>query len=546
MSDHLQNTIDEGFSFDNMSEEEIDAFCEAMEERLDEEYASQIVAVSWPLKDFLSKHKQYKKFKFCRKYYSESQEYENALILRDSNDEDTFIYNFYDYTKDDVMQHLDEYIIELRKSGHLVLNRKQTEFDNGISFIQEGGSWGCTNKKGNVIVPTKYDTISYKYFDETNGWIVCGRNGNIYTGYIWHSNFYNERPFETRYTGVYDLYDTNGNLLLGGFIDYEYITKCNLFKFKYGQNYKLCEGDGSYNSPYRFKPQYGEWILLNSQFRFTNAYSYFKNDSFCWITENRTSVLGSIFNRKAEYLQGNVNLEDRIGDRITIKDVFYSDIECKNSTTLLCKREGAYSIFNLNGAFFTPFYKWIEILNTTYAYVYQNGHIGLLKKGFTAIPCKYSYITHPIDGWCFAAIKYPYTPNSETWNKYYVILCNVEKNRYDFIPYENIIVAIDNIDGSSLQNLFYSGALLLYKKGCNKDISAFTISKQYKSLFRSEFLNILNQNFYDGEYEHKNYWESAYACRLKLEYKSKANSIQDSYSLMDALDGDPSAYWNID
>lgn len=519
----------ESEDFKNMTEEEINSFVEEMEQV----YAYEIVEKSWPLTDFLSKYKNFKDVSFCSEFYSVTEDLEDVIVLRDNTNTKTIIFNLSHFSKEEIMRHTVNFIVERRKSGHLILTHKVSKITHGIYLIQKNNLWGCADDKGNVIIPIKYDTIDISICDSEK--IVCGRNGKQYNGYVSYSYFFKEDiSFDTIYTGVYDLYDTKGKLLLGGFIDYKYIEKCKMYLFKYGHNYKYYEGEGTKRSPYICKKPYGEWIFLNSHFCFANG--------IC--------VDGSVLEYKGDCLQGYVKHKDKPEENLEIKDVLYSNIELKNSTTILCKRGrgcvSSYCIYNIKEASFSLSYKWIDILDSTYSFVYQHEQIGLLKNNIAVIPCKCSYITNPIDGWCFAAIKYPYTPNSDTWGKFYVILCNINENRYDAIPYKQIIVAIDNIDEESLRDLLASGGLMLYKKDSNRKFSSFTISQQFKSFFRIDFLKMLNTPFYEKTFEPKCYWQSATAYKIMLEKKYKVNSFHDSYTLMDALDGDLSAHWNID
>jgi len=438
----------------------------------------------------------------------------------------------------------------------------------GVFLFKKDNFWGCVDIVGNIIIPIKYDVISVcDCAGEKH--IICGRDGKQYAGHI-HKDYHDiNNNIKTVYTGVYDLYSNEGHLKIGGFIEFKYNKEFKAYLFKFGHNYEYLEGNGTVSSPYRFKLPYGEWILLSSWFCFVKSYSYTYQKSLpsiFWITENNKSIEGSVLQYNNGYLQELCRRTDKPVEPIVISnEVLFDDIKFVNSTTILCKKgkakassyciihvsEDNYSRFShpvFNGnTIISPNYKWVKILDEHYTFVYNSNRIGLLKDGRTVIPCDYSFITIPIDGWCFAAIKYPFIPDKETWNKYFVILCNVQKHRYDFIKREDIIIAIDNINEDVLKNLFNEGGFLLYKmknEDCN--ISSFTVSKRYKNYFNQSFLHSLNQSFYEGNIKLTHYWLSSDSVKTEIENMHKQPEIHDTYSLIDALDGDPNAYWNID
>lgn len=446
------------------------------------------------------------------------------------------------------------------------MNREK-EIYSGVYLIKESNLCGCVDVTGNIIIPVKYDIISVIYSTGEKQ-IICGRDGKQYTGYICKGNNEVEDEIKSVYTGVYDLYNHEGRFKIGGFIELRYNKEFKAYLLKYGHNYEYCEGVGTASSPYRFKHPYGEWILLSSRFCFVKSYSYLYKASFpsnFWITENNKSIEGAVLQYHNGYLYGIVRGGGKPdGPIVFSNDVLFDDVKFVNSTTILCKRGRArtssYSVIHVsedksrfshptfNGnTIFSPSYKWIKVLDEHYALVYDRNRIGLLKDARVAIPCDYSFITLPIDGWCFAAIKYPFIPDKETWNNYYVILCNVENHRYDFIKREDIIIAIDNISEENLEALLCGRGLLLYKmKDEDSNISSFTISNRYKTCFNQTFLQLLHSASIESGNECPHYWFSANSIESEMEHMNKQPEIHETYSLMDALDGDPDAYGNID
>ncbi len=434
-------------------------------------------------------------------------------------------------------------------------------------FLQnENTLWGCIDNNGKNIIPCKYDIITLcDIADEKQ--ILCGRDGKQYTGYI--SKGISSSEVKTVYTGVYDLYSHKGRLRIGGFIDFNYNKDFKAYLFKFGRNYEYQKGNGTVSSPYRFKLPYGGWILLSSWFCFVESYSYTFQKSMpsdVWITENDKSIEGCILQYHNGFLQTQFRRDGKSFEPIVISNkVLFDDIKFVNPTTILRKRGKArassYSIISVRDDKYSRFshpvfngntiiswnYEWVKILDEHYTFVYNADKIGLLKDGRVAIPCEYSFITKPINGRCFAAIKYPFIPNKETWQKYFVILCDVNQHRYDFIKREDIIIAIDIISKEFLVKMFYEGDFLLYKtKNGICDTPSFIISNRYKHFFNTAFLQLMNPIFYDDNSRFTNYWLSSESVSSELENKYEQPEFHETYSIMDALDGDLEAYWNID
>lgn len=94
-----------------------------------------------------------------------------------------------------------------------------------IIKVKKGEKWGCYDEDGAFVVDCIYDDISIK-----GNWIECCRDGEfLYPEYL---DCFQVNP----YNGVRDLYDMEGNLLIGGYnhldIDEDY------YKFYFGTTYK--------------------------------------------------------------------------------------------------------------------------------------------------------------------------------------------------------------------------------------------------------------------------------------------------------------------
>ena len=64
------------------------------------------------------------------------------------------------------------------------------------------GIWGCYNWQGKEVIPVKYHAIHY-----INGYFIAGDDEYKHLGNDW----------EDKYYGIYDLYDLQGSMIIGGF-----------------------------------------------------------------------------------------------------------------------------------------------------------------------------------------------------------------------------------------------------------------------------------------------------------------------------------------
>ena len=111
---------------------------------------------------------------------------------------------------------------------------KVETLESGFSKVSDGTKWGCIDESARIIIPIRYDTIEFRQYD-CGPQIVCGRSGVLLTG-TRELGFYEKN---TIYTGVYDLFDMDGTLLLGGFDDYLFDSISRLYHFFFGRSWTI-------------------------------------------------------------------------------------------------------------------------------------------------------------------------------------------------------------------------------------------------------------------------------------------------------------------
>jgi len=112
------------------------------------------------------------------------------------------------------------------------------------------GDWKVFNNQGKNIISKEYDC-----FDYTDEYIIGGYNGD----YVEGSSFYDLN----QYSGVYDMYDIEGNLLVGGFR--EYIKKDNYLLFYFGGEWQ-CSHNDEYDVDSYYLDESGHWLLCDEKF----------------------------------------------------------------------------------------------------------------------------------------------------------------------------------------------------------------------------------------------------------------------------------------
>ncbi len=137
---------------------------------------------------------------------------------------------------------------------------------------KDGWLWGCWSKNGKMLIPTRYEFFDFNNIDNVSvflserydehktphrnnkGWMFAARDGeDIYEEDIYENDsddIYVYDSLPSYRDNVYDLYDINGELIIGNFERYEIIEDLDLLKI-------LVDIRGSH---------YG-WIILDQSLR---------------------------------------------------------------------------------------------------------------------------------------------------------------------------------------------------------------------------------------------------------------------------------------
>ena len=150
------------------------------------------------------------------------------------------------------------------------INVVKYQNNNTINYIIEvkrNGKWGCYDEDCSFIIECRYDDINI-----SKGWIECSREGEF-----------------LKYDSRNDLYDIEGNLMLGGY-NYLEINDGQYFKFYYGKIYEETYTTPSDIIKHRLNCNDATCLVLDTHFR-----SIIKREG-----QSFQIPLGKVFNSKQE------------------------------------------------------------------------------------------------------------------------------------------------------------------------------------------------------------------------------------------------------
>ncbi len=435
-------------------------------------------------------------------------------------------------------------------------------FCHSVALVSDGKKWGCIDNSGKVIVSIKYDTTKVKEYDEGHFHIICGRDG-VFCDRI----RVNDKYIKNGYTGVYDLYNIDGELLIGGFDEYVYLPKPRLFCFLFGRKWEISEFWAS--KVMTAFSRDAKWLVLNEYFCFPSGKDKMKGKIFEWKILHRKKIAGAYFTDNGNF-NGTLYSSDAndalfidLPDRVLFDKVE----ECKWLLhTVICEKNNRYCVINVDERSnsstchrISQYYKNVDPFDDTYTCVLEDYNIGLVRYNELVLACDYTHITRPVNDWIFAIKPYPYYPESQFKNCYFALLLNIKdasKYRTPFQIYD-ALVAVKKIEGEDLEKMLNDGVFRLYSiNGTNKGIQSITVKEEFLKFFSEEFCeSIGDSRKIDGisillshTHTHKDYWKSSNLLLKSLEIMAMHNDLQyeDSNSIWDALEYDPDAYWNID
>ena len=434
-------------------------------------------------------------------------------------------------------------------------------FCEGIANVSDGNKWGCISCLGEILIPIKYDVIIIEEFEYAHFYIVCGRDG-----FFSRFGTIKGRNRSNVYTGIYDLYDFDGQLLIGGFSDYKYNEEEKLFSFLFGCVFEKRPGIAS--------PEYvrldgnSKWVILDKNFCLLLNRESVKGKIIDWKLVNRRKIAGEIVTDSDEFITIKNKRDATSALLIDLPEYdLFDQVEYdRKCSQLICKKDSKYSVVYIgkNNESSWPFqnihskyYDYVRPLTEEFTCILEKQlGIGVLRKGLHVLPCEYSYITKPVNNWCFAIKKYPFYPESTNVGCYFAVLLNVQHRILklsDSYFYTDAIVAIQRIENEQMvEKLLSEGVFILYSLDDSNDgIESITVHKSFIHLFSKDFCEKIGDCHKLGLRKistKPQYWASKEDMLYALEDHSPQyfSAIDDFSTIEDALEFDSEAYWNRD
>lgn len=212
-------------------------------------------------------------------------------------------------------------------------------YDDESSFFSniKQAKWGCVNTSGKVIIDAEYDC--FKLIDR---YILGGRDGTMLG-----EGQYGYSYYESEYSGVYDLFDIEGNFLIGGFREFKLLSSHNLFLFKFGGFWEEDCGDHDYYS-YHFVKSNSRWLAVDKDFNSVILQNNGKKESFY---KHRGSIT------KKEEKDGIVNYWNMPLEVFSINEP-YIDKDC-----IICGTDSEQYAVRISDSLQSSKYKRIEMID---------------------------------------------------------------------------------------------------------------------------------------------------------------------------------------
>lgn len=245
---------------------------------------------------------------------------------------------------------------------------------------------GCLDKNGNVIIPPKYKRI------EAEGkYIFARRQEPMLVN--WEDDCWWENSL------VYDLYNSSGDLLIGGFSKYEYYSEQKIFKLFYGGKWKIkrdevpdwleCE---DVDETKYFDESGGRWLVVTDKLRSVKrddaGNNYFKKEGTI------IDVMPSKADR-TKYFIFNCRLDV----------LFYHEPIVYDKYIIYSNGDKFKAIRITDGVETIPYEELIYIgRNRFFAKV--DGKVGVIDfEGNEILPIKYVALTYPVENYFFGIIE---------------------------------------------------------------------------------------------------------------------------------------------
>lgn len=418
-----------------------------------------------------------------------------------------------------------EHLLGSEDDGLFYFGRGGFEDEDHPTFFSgdiNGANWGVVSRNGKIIIDAKY--INYKV---QSGFIVAGRNGGYFpdtddSDYAWYgSNF----------DGVYDLYNKDGELLIGGFSEFEYDERNGIFIFFFGGEWKEYSAfDDDWNNihitGYRFERGIDLWLILDKDLKTIirdkdGAPKQFEKGFIGKIEiKKEDNKIKHIYNMPIELMAKGFS-------HVAINSVIIND-----SNSEYHKSQAV----DIATGKRTKLYSKIEQVTGDFFYFAEGNNVGITNINSDVLIGDCLLITYPINNYVLIGKK-------ESEENFKVLLYNLDDLA------QPVAIAIQNI---SEDDLVYHAEGHWLKMGVDSSLSGSKalimpnsrfLDNKFKELVSTKEGTDHKFGSYDNSYFFSNDW------RFNHDEENNGdggNEWQDHWDASDAFDGEPDAYWNID
>ncbi|MDE7421438.1 MAG: WG repeat-containing protein [Muribaculaceae bacterium] len=410
------------------------------------------------------------------------------------------VYEHLMFEKSDTLTEANETIFFFGYGGY------ENEYSCTFFSDIEGATWGCMDQNGMIIIDPKYDC-----FKVGDHFILAGRDGSFLS-----DEDGNDYTRSDKYSGVYDLYSLNGELIIGGFREVIYDEKNKILALFFGGQWdRYCSYEDDWNNihHYSYTFKYGNdlWLIIDENLNTIqrnedgNPYSFNKGFIGKVETKNEDKKKKHIYNMPIRLMAKGFS---HFGDNCAF-------IKENND------EESKIAALDYKTGISTPFYDSIKQLNDTLFFIAEDRKVGIRTLTEVVLQLDYYLFTIPINGYFFAAKIYD---NDHSTVELFHIN-NLENP---------ICISINKIETSALINDIGFGRLKMIFDGGN-ELRHMKIAR--KELFSKDFLDMIHpeeSHYFSKKWEDHYFFSTEYG--IGYDYKDDNDSYDDHDYMRDSWD----------
>ena len=463
-------------------------------------------------------------FEVVRIKYSSSlpKQFDKEIIVKDAESE---CFGLLAPDGSEMIPTIYEHLLGSEDDGLFYFGRGGFEDEDHPTFFSgdiNGANWGVVSRNGKIIIDAKY--INYKV---QSGFIVAGRNGAYFpdtddSDYAWYgSNF----------DGVYDLYNKDGELLIGGFSEFEYDERNGIFIFFFGGEWKEYSAfDDDWNNihitGYKFERGIDLWLVLDKDLKTIirdkdGAPKQFEKGFVGKIEiKKEDDKIKHIYNMPIELMAKGFS-------HVAINSVIIND-----SNSEYHKSQAV----DIATGKRTKLYSKIEQVTEDLFYFAEGNNVGITNINSDVLIGDCLLITYPINNYVLIGKK-------ESEEDFNVLLYNLDDLA------QPVAVAIQSI---SEDDLVYHAEGHWLKMVVDTSLSGLKALIVPNSRFlEKKFIDLVTTkegtDYKFGSHDNSYFFSNDWRFNHDEENNGDGgNEWQDHWDASDAFDGEPDAYWNID